>query len=162
VLVHAAAFWEFILAVHILAVIAGFGVIFAYPLFTIAGARLDARAIPALHRLQQLIGRRLTNPALGVVLIAGIYLASDQHQWKKFYVGWGVLAVIALGALEGAVIIRGHGKLAELATRDVASAAGGDVTWSPEYQALARRIRGFASLESLIVVVTVVLMSVQA
>ena len=39
------------------------------------------------------------------MLVAGIYLASDEHQWSSFYVGWGILAVIALGALEGAVQI---------------------------------------------------------
>ena len=158
----AAAFWQFVLAVHILAVVAGFGVIFAYPVFALAGARLDPHAMPSFHRMQQLVSRRLTNPALGVVLVAGIYLASDQHQWKKFYVGWGIVAVIAVGALEGAVITRGQGKLAELAARDVAAAGAGAVTWSAEYQAQAKRVRAFAALESLIIVVTVVLMSVQA
>jgi uncharacterized membrane protein len=161
-LVGAVAFWQFVLAIHILAVVAGFGVVFAYPLFGLAGARLDPSAMPWFHRMQQLISRRLINPSLAVILIAGIYLASDQHQWKKFYVGWGIVAVIAIGALEGAVINRGQGKLAELAARDVAAAGAGAVTWSAEYEAQARRVRAFGALESLIVVVTVVLMSVQA
>jgi uncharacterized membrane protein len=161
-LVQAAAFWQFVLALHVLAVVAGFGVIFAYPVFVLAGARLDPSAMPWFHRMQQLVSRRLTNPALGVVLIAGIYLASDQHQWKKFYVGWGIVAVIAIGALEGAVLTRSHGKLAELAARDVAAGRGEAVTWSAEYQAQARRVRSFAALESLIIAVTVVLMSVHA
>ena len=160
-LVQAAAFWQFVLALHILAVVAGFGVIFAYPVFVLAGARLDASAIPWFHRTQQLISRRLTNPALAVVLVAGIYLASDQHQWKKFYVGWGIVAVIAVGALEGAVLTRGHGRLAELAARDLA-AGRDEARWSAEYEAQARRVRSFAALESLIIAVTVVLMSVQA
>jgi len=161
-LVTGAAFWQFVLAVHVLAVVAGFGVVFAYPLFALAGARMDPGALPWFHRVQQLISRRLINPSLAVILIAGIYLASDQHQWKKFYVGWGIVAVIAIGALEGAVISRGQGKLAALAARDVAAAGAGAVTWSAEYEQQAKRVRAFAALESLIVVVTVVLMSVQA
>jgi uncharacterized membrane protein len=162
VFVQAAAFWQFVLAVHILAVIAGFGVIFAYPVFALAGARLQPAAMPWFHRTQQMVSRRLTNPALVVILFAGIYLASDQHQWKKFYVGWGIAAVVAIGALEGVGITRGQGKLAELAARDIAAAGGDGVSWSADYQAQSKRVRAVAALEGLIVAVTVVLMSLQA
>jgi uncharacterized membrane protein len=162
VLVQAVAFWQVVLAVHIVAVIAGFGVVFSYPLFVFAGGRMDPRAMPWFHRMQQMIGRRLINPALALVLIAGIYLASDLHQWKSFYVGWGVAAVVVIGALEGAVMIPGEGKLAELAARDVAAAGSGAVTWSPEYEAQVKRIGAFGTVLSLLIVVTVYLMTVQA
>jgi uncharacterized membrane protein len=162
VLVQAVAFWQVVLAVHIVAVIAGFGVVFSYPLFVFAGARMDPRAMPWFHRMQQMIGRRLINPALALVLIAGIYLASDLHQWKSFYVGWGVAAVVVIGALEGAVMIPGEGKLAELAARDVAAAGSGGVSWSPEYEAQVKRVGAFGTVLSLLIVVTVYLMTVQA
>jgi hypothetical protein len=161
-LIQAVVFWQLVLAVHIVAVVAGFGVVFAYPVFVLAGARLDPRAMPWFHRMQQMVGRRLINPALGVVLIAGIYLASDLHQWKQFYVGWGVVAVVVIGALEGAVMIPGEGRLAELAERDIAAAGDGAVAWSPEYQAQVRRVGAFGALLSLLIVVTVFLMTVQA
>jgi hypothetical protein len=112
--------------------------------------------------MQQIVGRRLINPSLALVLIAGIYLASDLHQWKSFYVGWGLVAAVVIGALEGAVMIPGEGRLAELAARDVAAAGDDPVTWSPEYQAQVRRIGAFGTLLSLLIVVTVFLMTVQA
>jgi hypothetical protein len=162
VLVEAVQFWQIVLGVHILAVVVGFGVVFAYPLFVLVGGRLDPRAMPWFHRMQQMVGRRLINPALAVVLIAGIYLTSDLHQWKSFYVGWGLAAAVVIGALEGAVMIPGEGRLAELADRDVAAAGDGAVTWSPEYEAQVKRIGAFGTLLSLLIVVTVFLMTVQA
>jgi hypothetical protein len=161
-LVEAVEFWQLVLAVHIVAVVAGFGVVFAYPLFVLVGGRLDPHAMPWFHRMQQIVGRRLINPSLALVLIAGIYLASDLHQWKSFYVGWGLVAAVVIGALEGAVMIPGEGRLAELAARDVAAAGDDPVTWSPEYQAQVRRIGAFGTLLSLLIVVTVFLMTVQA
>ncbi len=91
------------------------------------------------------------------MLIAGIYLASHLDEWKAFYVQWGLAAVVVLGALEGAVMIRGETRLAELADRDVAAAGTGAVKWSAEYEALFRRMGIFGAGMQLIVVLTVVL-----
>jgi hypothetical protein len=110
-LVVAAQFWQFILALHIFAVVVAFGVTFAYPLIFIAGERLDRSAMPWFHRVQQQIGRKLINPGLTVVLLAGIYLAAHLHQWKYFYLQWGIGVVIVLGALEGSFMIPREGKL---------------------------------------------------
>jgi drug/metabolite transporter (DMT)-like permease len=159
VLPPAASFAQFVLAIHIIAVVVAFGVTFSYPLFAVVGARLDPKAMPWFHRMQQTIGRRLISPGLGVVLIAGIVLASDEHQWKHFYVQWGIAAVIVLGALEGAVMTRGEGRLAEIAERDVAAAGAGQVSWSAEYDALFRRLGAFGALMDLIVVVTIFFMA---
>jgi hypothetical protein len=161
-LVSAVAFWQVILAVHIIAVVVAFGVTFAYPLFGVAGARLDPRAMPWFHRMQQLIGRRLISPGLGLVLIAGIYLASKLHQWHFFYVQWGVVVAIVLGAVEGAFMVPNEGKLAELAERDIAAAGAGPVSFSPEYDALFKRVGSVGAAMSLLVVITVYLMTVQA
>src|SRR5262249_52384558 len=115
---------------------------------------MDPRSLPWFFRMQQIIGRRLISPRLAVVLVAGIYLASDLHQWKEFYVQWGLAAVIVIGALEGAVVIPSEGKLAELAERDVAAAEGREVTFSPEYEALFKRTGLVGSLLVLIIVLT--------
>jgi hypothetical protein len=157
----AVAFWEVILAVHIIAVVAAFGVTFAYPLFVVVGARLDPRAMPWFHRMQQVIGWRLTSPGLGVVLLAGIYLASHLHQWKLFYVQWGVGVALVLGAVEGAFMIPSEGKLADLAERDIAAAGAGAVKWSGDYESLAKRVGIVGAAMSLLIVITVYLMTVQ-
>ena len=71
----------------------------------------------------QRIGRVVINPGLLVVLLAGIYLASDQHQWSVFYVQWGIAAVIVIGAIEGSWMIPREGRLAKIAERDLAATA---------------------------------------
>jgi hypothetical protein len=162
VLAPAVQFFQVVLAIHILAVVVSFGVVFAYPLFVFVGGRMDPRSLPWFFRMQQVIGRRLISPGLLIVLIAGIYLASKLHQWKEFYVQWGIAAVVVIGALEGAVMVRSEGRLAELAERDVAAAGDGPVTFSPEYEALFRRTGLIGGLLILIIVLTIYFMTVQA
>jgi hypothetical protein len=161
-LVTAVAFSDVILAVHIAAVVISFGVTFAYPVMLIASERMDRRTVPWFHRLQQAIGRRLTNPGLTIVLLAGIYLASHEHQWKSFFVQWGLGAVVVLGGLEGGFMIPTAGKLADLAERDLAAAAAGSVQWSPEYLKLRRRVGLVGALMSVLVLLTIYLMTVHA
>ena len=158
----AVVFWQVILALHIAAVMIAFGVTFAYPLFVVAGARIDPRAMPWFHRVQVVIGRRLISPGLAVVLLAGIYLASKLHQWHAFYVQWGLAVVVVLGAIEGALMIPRERKLAELAERDIAASGSGEVAWSPEYASLLTRVRIAGTVVSLLVLITVYLMTVQA
>jgi hypothetical protein len=167
-LAPAVTFANFILAIHILGAVIGFGVVFAFPvLFAVAG-RTDPAVIPWLLRARQSVGRYLVNPGLLVVILAGIYLASDEHQWSDFYVGWGIIAAIVVGAIEGAVVIRRAGALATLAERDLAATAvpaGGrrtSATWSPEYTAGLRRFSAAGNLMMLIVVITVFLMATHA
>ena len=51
-------FWQVILALHIAAVVVGFGITFAYPLILVASARLDPRGMPWFHRMQLVVGQR--------------------------------------------------------------------------------------------------------
>jgi hypothetical protein len=174
VLVPAVAFSDLVLGLHILAVVIAFGVTFAYPLFAIVGARLDPSAMPWFHRMQQVVGRRLVNPPLLIVLLAGVYLASHLHQWSAFYVQWGLAAVVVLGGLEGGFMIPREGKLADLAQRDLAqrdlaaAAVPGSgpgtatATLSAEYGALLKRVGMVGALMQLIVVITFFLMAARA
>jgi uncharacterized membrane protein len=165
VLVATITFTQVVLAVHILAVVIAFGGVFAFPLMFGAALRTNPEVIPWLLRARQQVGRFLINPGLLFVLLAGIYLASKEHQWGNFYVGWGVIAVIALGALEGSLVIRPAGRLADLAERDLAAtavAAGGRRTsaeWSPEYTATLRRFTLAGNVMVAIVVLTVFFMA---
>ncbi len=167
-LAPAAAFADIILAVHILGAIVGFGVIFAFPLLFGIARRTDPGVIPWLLRARQSVGRYLVNPGLTVVVLAGIYLATDEHQWSHFYVGWGILAALVVGAVEGSYVIRRAGPLAELAERDLAATAipaGGrraSATWSPEYTAARRRFSAAGAVMALVVIVTVFLMATHA
>jgi hypothetical protein len=163
-----AAFSDVIVGVHVLGAIVAFGIVFAYPLLLSAAARLDPGATPFLLRARVRVGRYLVNPGLLVVVLAGIYLASDEHRWSQFFVGWGIIAAIVIGGIEGSVIMRRSGRLATIAERDLAAtavAAGGQrtsATWSDEYTAGLRVLTRAGLVLQAIVVVTVILMALHA
>lgn len=154
-------FWQVVLAIHVIIVVAAFGALVAYPLIVVAAERLDRRSAPVLHRVRAVIGRSLVNPGLLVVLAAGVYLAADLHQWHEFYVQWGIAAIVVLGGLEGAFVIRQSANLAELAQRDVDAAGGGEPQWSAEYVAARGRSDQVNALMAVLVLVTVFFMVVQ-
>ena len=156
----AASFSDAILAVHILATVIGFGVLFAYPVVSLVAAKMDRRAMPWYHRMQELFGRYLVAPGLAVILICGIYLASHEQQWSKFYVLWGLGAVVVIGGVGGGFLGTREGKLAKLAARDVAGTApDAEVTWSAEYEALDKQVLIVGSILLLIIVLTVFFMA---
>ena len=167
-LVPAVEFSQVILAIHILAVVVGFGPVFAYPLLVVAARRADPAVLPWLFGTMQRIGRMLVNPGLLVVVLAGVYLASHLHQWSRFYVQWGVGAALAIGAIEGSFMIPREGRLARIAARDVAAGADGagaggaergTVALSVEYYSTLRQLAIGGALLDLIVVATVFMMA---
>jgi hypothetical protein len=160
-LVTAVFFWQIALAVHIIFVVAAFGIVVSYPLVAIAAERLDPRSVPLMLRLRQLIGRSIVNPGLLIVVIAGVYLSSELHQWHAFYVQWGIGAVVVVGALEGGFVIRRSAKLAELAQRDIDGSGVGEIKWSQDYLDARGRADQINALMAVIVVVTVFFMVVQ-
>jgi hypothetical protein len=152
-------FFQVVLAIHILAVVIGFGVTFTYPIMFAAARRADPAVLPWLYRTMQRFGRILVNPGLLVVVLAGVYLASHLHQWKLFYVQWGIGAAIVIGAVEGAFMIPREGRLAKIADRDLTGAPGGRVTWSDEYNSMLRQLSLGGLILNLIVIATVFMMA---
>ena len=153
--------YEIVLALHILGVVVAFGVTFAYPIIFAVAARAEPRSLPLIHRIEYTVEQRLVNPMLGVVLAAGIFLASDGHHWSQFFVQWGLGVVIVLGALIGAVMIPTSKHAEELAARDIEAAASGSVQMSEQYRLLVRRLNLVGTLMSLLVVVTVFFMVIK-
>lgn len=167
-LVSAVAFQELVLAVHILGVVVGFGVTFAYPIFFGVGSRLEPSAMPWFFRMMQLLTRQLIYPGLLIVLVCGIYLASKEDQFHAFYVQWGIFAVIAIGAVEGGVMAPRVRKLIEVSERDLAgspAAAGSQLSafsFSADYRAAFRQLSVAGALQAAIVVLTVFFMATHA
>lgn len=152
--------FKIVLAIHIMAVVIAFGATFAYPLVFAIGSRQDPRSLPLLHRLEYNFERWLLNPALIVVLGAGIYLASDAHLWKEFFVQWGFAAVIVIGGLVGALMIPTSKRAEEIARRDIeASEPGAAVAFSAEYRSLVRRLAIVGASLSALVLVTIFFMA---
>jgi hypothetical protein len=168
VLVSAVAFQDLVLAVHILGVVVGFGVTFAYPIFFGVGARLEPSAMPWFFRMMQLLTRQLIYPGLLIVLVCGIYLAAKEHQFSAFYVQWGFFAVIAIGATEGGVMAPRVRKLIEVSARDLAAAAApaesrsSAFSFSADYRAAFRQLSIAGALQAAIVVLTVFFMAAHA
>lgn len=158
----AVSFPDVVRAVHIVAVIVGFGVSFAYPVLDAVIQRTDPRALPALHRAQIAVGQRLTGPALGVIVLAGLYLAAHDHAFGQFWVLWAIAAAIVIGIL-GALVIRSIAeRQLELAERDLANPGpGGEPVLSPEYLAQTRRVTAIGSTISLLVLLTVFDMAIK-
>jgi hypothetical protein len=157
----AASAYEIVLAVHVMAVVAAFGVTFAYPIMFAVAARSDPRSLPLVYRIEYSIERMLVSPGLVLVLGAGIFLASDGHHWSEFFVQWGLGAVVVIGAVVGAVMIPTVRRAEAAAAADVAASGGGEVGRSEESRALARRLAIVGSLLSGLVLVTILFMVVK-
>jgi hypothetical protein len=160
-LVPAVFFWQVVLAVHIIVVVASFGVVVAYPLIAVAAERLDRRSVPLLLQVRVVIGRSLVNPGLLVVLLAGVYLASKLHTWHDFYVQWGIASIVVLGALEGVFVIRQSKALAVVAQHDIDASGDAEIQWSPDYVAARGRADQVNAVMAVIVIVTIFFMVVQ-
>lgn len=153
--------YDVVLAVHIMAVVIGFGVTFAYPVMFALAGRHDPRSLPILHRIEYTIERAIINPALLVIVAAGAYLASEEHLWSEFFVQWGLGAAIVIGALVGSVMIPTAKRAQAAAARDIAAAGEGELTMGAEYQALVKRLATVGSLLSGIVLVTILFMAIK-
>jgi hypothetical protein len=149
-------FYDVVLAIHILAVVVAFGVVFAYPLVDAQLRRGGPAALPALHRLHLALATKLIQPAMTVVLLAGVYLALDRFSLGDPWISATFAILIVLFGLTGAVLIPTDKRLLELAERDVSAGAAEP---SADYMAASRRADLFGSIALLLVVVAIFLMT---
>jgi hypothetical protein len=105
-------FYDVVLWVHITAVVTAFGALFAYPVFLAVNAKAPLAQRASFHRLQIAFSKRITGPAIGVVLLAGIYLASDAHLWSKVWVIVPFVMLLVIAGLGATVLRRGEERLA--------------------------------------------------
>ena len=106
-------FYDVVLWVHITAVVTAFGALFAYPVFLAVNAKAPLAQRASFHRLQIAFSKRITGPVIGVVLLAGIYLASDAHLWSKVWVIVPFIMLLVIAGLGATVLRRGEERLAE-------------------------------------------------
>jgi uncharacterized membrane protein len=151
----AITFYSVVLSVHIMAVVVAFGVSFAYPAFIPWARRAHPEAMPVIHELSGRLGRLVMSPAMVLVLICGVYLASDADVWSEVWVSVPLLILIVIGALGGMVFAPSERKLAELARRDLGQ--GGEL--SAEYDALFRRVAFFGFVTMALVLIAIFFMA---
>lgn len=110
-MVIAVAFYDLVLWVHITAVIVAFGALFAYPVFLAVNARAPISQRANFHRLQIAFSKRVTGPVIGVVLLAGVYLADDHHLWSRTWVVVPFVLLLVIAGLGATVLRQGEKKL---------------------------------------------------
>jgi uncharacterized membrane protein len=101
--------------VHITAVVAAFGPLFAYPVLLAVAQKVPVGERVSLHRMQIEISKKITGPVIGVIFLAGIYLASDRHLWSEFYVIAALVLLLVIAGLGITVLRSNEERLAELA-----------------------------------------------
>jgi hypothetical protein len=115
----AVQFYDVVLWVHITAVVTAFGALFAYPVFLAVNARAPLGERGGFHRMQIAFSKRVTGPVIGVILLAGVYLATDRKQWDEPWVGISFVMLLIIAGLGATVLRRSEEKL-------LASSASGD------------------------------------
>jgi hypothetical protein len=153
--------FDVVLAVHIMAVVFAFGATLAYPVLLGVIGKADSRALPALYKALHAISVRVIMPGLAVVLVCGIYMASDHKLWSTFFVQWGVGAVVMIGAVEGMFLSPNEKRLVQVADRDLAASGGETFVPSAEHDGLVRRIGAVGATMDLIVLVTILFMAIK-
>jgi uncharacterized membrane protein len=151
--------FELSLFVHITAAIAGLGATFAEGLTYPVALRLDPRHLPYKHALQFAINAYLALPALVVLLVTGLYQASEyDYDLGDFWLAGAMTIVVVLALMTLAYFIPEDRRLQALAERDIAASGAGEVTLSAEYQRRVRLEGALGGFASLLVIAAVYLM----
>jgi hypothetical protein len=145
----AVAFYDVVLWVHITAVVTAFGALFAYPVFLTVNAKAPIAERANLHLLQIAFSKRVTGPMVAVVLLAGVYLASDAHVWSKAWVIVPFVMLLVIAGLGATVLRRGEERLAER------SQAGDEAG----YAAALSRVLAWTAVTIALVVFTIFVMT---
>jgi uncharacterized membrane protein len=141
--------------VHVSAVVVGFGATFAEALAFPVAMKAGVRHLPYVHQLQLAINQRLAGPALGLVILTGIYQTIDgDWGFGSFWISATILIAIVLGGLNGAYFVPADRRLAAQAERELS--AGGTV--SDDYRAKARTEGIVGAIAGLLVIAAVFLM----
>lgn len=75
----------------------------------------DPASLQLLGRQSNFFGRRVQGPAVGIALLAGLAMMGIMKT-MTFWLGWGLVALVASMALDGAVLRKASRELAELST----------------------------------------------
>lgn len=133
--------YQVVVSFHVMAAIAAFGVLFAYPVLLLV-ARSAGGPAAALHEGLVRTHRAVVTPAAVIVFATGIYLAIDADLFDRTWVSIPMAIIIILLGMVGAYFIPREKKMAALA------ADGGD-----GYEELNRQVAAVAVLAAVLVLV---------
>jgi uncharacterized membrane protein len=151
----AISFYDLSVWVHVSAVVVGLGTTFVGAVSFPLAMRAGTRYLPYAHELQLVISQRITGPALGLIIVTGVYQTIDADWgFGSFWISATFAIVIVLGAMQGVYFTPTDRKLGAMATREVE--ATGSV--SEDYQRQARREALIGAIAGLLVIAAVFLM----
>jgi uncharacterized membrane protein len=157
------SFYNVVIFVHISAAVIAFGVTFAYPVIqAILHRPANLQHLGWWMEVRARIGSKLITYAVLVLLLAGFYLASaGPFDFGQTFVSAGIIIVLVVLGLGGAFFTPQERKAAELAKRDIAAAAGGEITLSAEYRALEKRLNAVGAAADALVLIAIFLMVIK-
>ena len=153
--------YDFVLFVHIAAVVVAFGPTFAYPFFQTVVERVSPRSVPAMLQAMHTTSRYLVTPGLLVVLASGIYLTVDGWDFGQRFVVVGLVVVVVLIVLGATFFDRHEVRLIELSKRDVAAVGARERVLSADYWVVSKRFARVGIVASLLIVVALFFMAVK-
>ncbi len=122
--------YDVVLWVHITAVVVAFGALFAYPVYLAVVARAPIAQRAAFHHAQIAFSQRITGPTIGVILLAGVYLATDAELWSKVWVTVPFVLLFVIAGLGVTLLRRGEEGLV------AASEAGDEAAYTAAHASL--------------------------
>jgi uncharacterized membrane protein len=145
----AITFTSVVIALHVMAVVAAFGVLFVYPVLLPWLQRTQPGAMPAVHDALVRVHRMVVTPAMVIVLLAGIYLASDEDVWSESWVSIALVIILVLFGVVHGFLVPQHRQLAR------AGVGGAD------YEARFSRLVAAAGAAGVLVLVAIFFMVVK-
>ena len=137
-------------ALHVMAVVAAYGLPMAYPMLLPYLRRRHPKAMPGVHDVQHRLNQRLTGPMTVAILLFGAYMATKHHLWGEPWVVVPLGILVVIGGLGGGVVVPATARLSELARSDLGSA---------EYAAVYRRYMTAEIVLGVLVLVAVFFMA---
>jgi uncharacterized membrane protein len=136
-----------VVAAHIIAVVAAYGLPLSAPLLVPYVRRHHPEALNGLHAAQHRLNNVVTGPFTVLVLAFGIYQASHGHRWGDPFVSIGVGAIAIIAVVGGAVVVPAVKRLAALDPSSV------------EYAAVYRRYMASEGFLGVVVLLTIFAMA---
>jgi hypothetical protein len=147
--------YEISVFVHVSAVVVGFGATFGEALLFPVALKAGVRHLPYVHQVQLAINQRMAGPALGLVILTGIYQTIDgDWGFGSFWISATFAIAIILGGIIGAYFVPTDRRLAAQAQREIDET--GNV--SDDYQRAARTEGIVGAVAGLLVIIAIFLM----
>lgn len=157
-------FYSVVVFVHVIAVVAGLGTTFVYPIFWRVARYRQPRNLPFLLATQDRIGKMVIGPSVGLILASGLYMVISEDGGFGFDFGFvqaGLTLAVVLLVMGPLYFGRREAELALLSERDIAASGSGKIEFSGEFDSKFNGLVRVARATDLAILVVIFLMVVK-